>query len=199
MMCLQVVFDTEDELQTNPVQTPAVFKPTKTSFWNTHTHTRPSWRWFVCSRNRTAESALITVHWGIKPFKHSSPYLLEQWSRTFLLRDFGPESPFNISLIGTGLLQQHLIVYCFVWHQCYDVCLCDSCVVRELTLQSAVRSRCLLFTRNSAVMSLGGLTSLASLYCWWSSFTRSLVDTIFKGQDKRSHLKWGQVRMDKTS
>lgn len=40
MMSLQVVFDTADELQTNPVQTPAVFKPTKTSFWNTHTHTR---------------------------------------------------------------------------------------------------------------------------------------------------------------
>lgn len=37
--------------------------------------------------------------------------------------------------------------------------------VFELTLHSAVRSRCLLFTRNSAVISLGGLTSLASLYC----------------------------------
>lgn len=51
--------------------------------------------------------------------------------------------------------------------------------VFEPTLQSAVRSRCLLFTRNSAVISLGGLTSLASLYCWWSSFTRSFVVTIY--------------------
>lgn len=51
--------------------------------------------------------------------------------------------------------------------------------VWSTTLQSAVRSRCLLFTRNSAVMSLGGFTSLASLYCWCSSFTFSLVATIW--------------------
>lgn len=35
----------------------------------------------------------------------------------------------------------------------------------ELTLQRAVRSLCLLFTKNSAVISRGGFTSDASLYC----------------------------------
>lgn len=55
----------------------------------------------------------------------------------------------------------------------------------ELTLQRAVKSRCLLFTKNSAVISLGGLTSLASLYCWCSSLTRSLVFTIYKELERR--------------
>lgn len=55
----------------------------------------------------------------------------------------------------------------------------------ELTLQRAVKSRCLLFTKNSAVISLGGLTSLASLYCWCSSLTRSLVFTIYKERERR--------------
>lgn len=67
----------------------------------------------------------------------------------------------------------------------------DFWLSKLLTLQSAVRSRCLLFTRNSAVISLGGLTSLASLYCWCSSLTRSLVVTIWeKGRkgEKRAVL-----------
>lgn len=49
----------------------------------------------------------------------------------------------------------------------------------SFTLQSAVRSLCLLFTRNSAVISRGGFTSDASLYCWWSSLIFSFKFTIF--------------------
>ena len=51
--------------------------------------------------------------------------------------------------------------------------------VSSFTLQSAVRSLCLLFTRNSAVISRGGFTSDASLYCWWSSLIFSFKFTIF--------------------
>lgn len=57
--------------------------------------------------------------------------------------------------------------------------------VGELTLQRADRSRCLLFTKNSAVISLGGFTSLASLYCWCNSLTRSLVFTNYKERKRR--------------
>lgn len=41
-------------------------------------------------------------------------------------------------------------------------------------------------------MSLGGLTSLASLYCWWSSLTRSLVDTSYARYEREQNLCQGQ-------
>lgn len=62
----------------------------------------------------------------------------------------------------------------------------------SITLQSAVRSLCLLFTRNSAVISRGGFTSDASLYCWWSSLIFSFKFTIFlrgSGEKERNRAR----------
>ena len=63
------------------------------------------------------------------------------------------------------------------------------------TLQRAVRSRCLLFTRNSAVISRGGFTSDASLYCWWSSFIFSFKFTIYWQEANTSAKRDGPFKL----
>ena len=55
-----------------------------------------------------------------------------------------------------------------------------------LTLHSVCRSPCLLLTRNSAVMSLGGFTSEASLHCLFVSSIFSFNASIFEKKNKRS-------------